>query len=58
MKQLCERCDKSLKAEEHEAFICSFECTFCRECTQHDLKFNCPNCGGVLVQRPNRVKKD
>jgi len=55
MRQQCERCTQTLKADQSEAYICSFECTFCRECTHHELAFKCPNCGGVLVLRPNRV---
>ena len=28
----CECCDKDLPPDSPEAFICSFECTFCRDC--------------------------
>jgi hypothetical protein len=34
--------------------ICSFECTFCRECAEGRLGGRCPNCGGELVRRPIR----
>jgi hypothetical protein len=34
--------------------ICSFECTFCRDCTDATLGGRCPNCGGELVARPIR----
>lgn len=50
----CERCDVDLPAERAGAFICSFECTFCRTCTEA-LGARCPNCGGELVPRPTRV---
>ena len=50
----CECCDKDLPPESTDAFICSFECTFCRECTELTLKHVCPNCSGDLVKRPIR----
>jgi len=34
--------------------ICSFECTFCRDCVETRLAQRCPNCGGNLVPRPIR----
>ncbi|MCC6479262.1 MAG: DUF1272 domain-containing protein, partial [Sphingomonadaceae bacterium] len=37
------------------AFICSFECTFCADCSDA-LDDRCPNCGGELVDRPTRSK--
>jgi uncharacterized protein len=51
----CERCGVDLPAYAHGAFICSFECTFCAECTE-DLDDRCPNCGGELTDRPVRTK--
>jgi uncharacterized protein len=36
-----------------EAFICTFECTFCADCAGA-LEHVCPNCGGKLVRRPRR----
>jgi hypothetical protein len=50
----CECCDRDLPPDSVDAFICSFECTFCRECTHDVLKGRCPNCGGELVARPRR----
>ena len=32
LRESCERCDAAL-AHEAEAFICSYECTFCPSCT-------------------------
>ena len=49
----CECCDKDLPPEA-DARICSFECTFCPECTETTLHGICPNCGGELVARPVR----
>jgi len=50
----CECCDRDLPAGSTEAFICSFECTFCRSCAEGTLGGRCPNCGGELVPRPRR----
>ena len=50
----CECCNRDLPPESPEAFICSFECTFCRTYTSGLLQGRCPNCGGELVQRPRR----
>ncbi len=55
MKSDCERCGVALTAD-GDAFICSFECTFCPECTT-SLAHVCPNCSGELVRRPRRVRK-
>ncbi len=37
--------------------ICSFECTFCQDCTKNILHNICPNCGGGLERRPIRPKE-
>jgi hypothetical protein len=50
----CECCDRDLSADSADAVICSFECTFCRDCATNVLKGKCPNCGGELVARPRR----
>jgi hypothetical protein len=50
----CECCDRDLPADSSEALICSFECTFCRDCAERVLHGHCPNCGGELVRRPIR----
>lgn len=55
MKPECERCQSELHAM-GEAYVCSYECTFCAEC--HDqLDGICPNCAGELVRRPRRVPR-
>jgi hypothetical protein len=50
----CECCDRDLPADSADAFICSFECTFCASCAREVLAGKCPNCGGELVARPRR----
>jgi hypothetical protein len=50
----CECCDRDLPGDSAEAFICTYECTFCSGCAQDTLKGRCPNCGGELVRRPRR----
>lgn len=50
----CECCDKDLPPESASAFICSFECTFCKDCVEGVLEGRCPNCGGNFVPRPIR----
>ena len=49
----CECCDRDLPPAA-EAYICTFECTFCPDCTKNTLRYVCPNCGGNLVLRPVR----
>jgi len=50
----CERCDRALPADSPGAMICTFECTFCRDCVDGDLAGVCPNCGGNFERRPIR----
>ena len=50
----CECCDKDLPPASPLAMICTFECTFCRDCAEGVLTGRCPNCGGNLVPRPIR----
>lgn len=54
MRMSCERCEKPVEMDQ-EAFICSYECTFCPTCTD-EMNGMCPNCGGELVTRPKRIK--
>jgi hypothetical protein len=53
MRERCERCGVGL-ALDGEAFICSYECTFCRWCAE-EMAHVCPNCSGELASRPRRV---
>ena len=46
MKVRCMQCERPL-APGGDAFICSFECTFCVDCTAK-LAQICPNCEGEL----------
>lgn len=50
----CECCDRDLPPDSDQALICSFECTFCRDCAANQLGGSCPNCGGNLQPRPIR----
>jgi uncharacterized protein len=52
IKPNCMCCDADI-APGDAAFICSFECTFCANCTVKLL--NCPSCKGELVSRPKRT---
>src|ERR1700752_1425659 len=52
MKTNCEGCQRTLSADA-EAYVCSYECTFCADCTAIQ-KSICPHCGGELVRRPRR----
>jgi len=54
LRPSCECCDTDLPPDSRRAFICTFECTFCAECAEATLHFECPNCGGELVRRPVR----
>jgi hypothetical protein len=54
MRPNCECCDRDFRADADEAFICSFECTFCEPCASGPLRGVCPNCGGELARRPRR----
>jgi hypothetical protein len=50
----CEACDRDLPPESPDAMICTYECTWCRDCVDNVLKGVCPNCGGNLERRPIR----
>ncbi len=50
----CECCDRDLPPDSLDAYICSFECTFCTDCRGRLPGEHCPNCGGELVRRPIR----
>ncbi|MFM0527390.1 MULTISPECIES: DUF1272 domain-containing protein [Paraburkholderia] len=55
MRPVCECCERKLLPDSDSALICSFECTFCADCTANVLNGTCPNCGGDLVRRPTRL---
>lgn len=50
----CENCGKLLPNESEDAMICTFECTFCKDCVNNILENVCPNCGGGFEKRPTR----
>src|SRR5512133_1112657 len=54
LRPTCEHCNKPLPPEAGDAMICSFECTFCRNCVERVLENVCPNCGGGFSPRPLR----
>jgi hypothetical protein len=56
MKETCEKCAAKLSARD-EAYICTFECTFCPSCTEK-MDAICSNCGGELVRRPRAGQID
>jgi len=55
MRGNCEKCRAALP-HEATAYICSYECTFCADCSG-GMEFTCPNCGGELLRRPRRKPK-
>lgn len=52
MKTECEKYARALEPMS-EAFVCSYECTFCPDCTAA-MDATCPNCRGELLARPKR----
>lgn len=54
MRPNCECCDRDLPPDSTEAVICTFECTFCRDCAARRLQGVCPNCSGGFQPRPAR----
>ena len=57
LRPSCECCDIHLPPSATNAMICTFECTFCRDCVENRLNGVCPNCGGDLVKRPTRPER-
>ncbi|MDA1265431.1 MAG: DUF1272 domain-containing protein [Planctomycetota bacterium] len=55
MRANCERCGAATPAD-GEAWICSYECTWCRGCRDSCAGI-CPNCGGDLTRRPTRIEE-
>jgi uncharacterized protein len=54
LRPICEHCAADLPPAAADAMICSFECTFCRDCALGVFDNTCPNCGGGFVPRPVR----
>ena len=57
VRPTCEHCDKVLPFDSEDAMICTFECTFCKDCVENVLQHVCSNCGGGFEKRPIRPKK-
>ena len=57
LRPICENCAVPLPPASTEAMICSYECTFCRDCVDDVLGNVCPNCGGGFVPRPIRPSR-
>ncbi|TNE33954.1 MAG: DUF1272 domain-containing protein [Alphaproteobacteria bacterium] len=53
----CETCDTDLPNGGVDAYICTFECTFCGPCAAEVHKGVCPNCGGNFSLRPIRPER-
>ena len=58
LRPTCEHCGTSLPPNSTAAMICTFECTFCRDCVTQVLENVCPNCGGGFTERPIRPGND
>ncbi len=57
IRPTCENCNKNLPYNSTDAMICTFECTYCRDCVDNILKKVCPNCVGDFTERPIRPKE-
>jgi hypothetical protein len=58
IRTTCENCKKPLPNDSDEAMICTYECTFCKDCVDNILFNVCPNCGGGFEKRPTRPKAE
>src|SRR4051812_36032034 len=58
LRPVCENCAADLPPAATNAMICSFECTFCRECVTNVVRNVCPNCGGGFCDRPVRPRSN
>ncbi len=54
LRPCCEHCRKDLPNKASDAMICTFECTFCKDCALVIFDNVCPNCGGNFEKRPIR----
>lgn len=57
IRPVCEHCGRLPPPDSTVAMICTFECTFCRDCVEKVLQHVCPNCGGGFEKRPVRPAK-
>ena len=56
MRTKCEKFNRHL-AKDANACICTYECTFCADCSD-EMNHVCPNCSGELVKRPRMFAED
>lgn len=56
IRPCCEQCGKDLPHDSEDAMICTFECTYCKECANSVFNGVCPNCGGNFSKRPIRPR--
>jgi hypothetical protein len=54
LRPTCENCNRPLPGDADDAMICTYECTFCRDCVDAVLSNVCPNCAGGFERRPIR----
>jgi hypothetical protein len=54
LRPTCENCNRTLAPNATDAMICTYECTFCRDCAEVVLANVCPNCAGGFEPRPIR----
>ena len=54
IRLICENCATPLPNDSNDAMICTYECTFCKDCVNEILENVCPNCGGGFEKRPSR----
>ena len=58
LRPTCEHCNKELPPDSTEAMICTYECTFCKQCVEEILENVCRNCGGGFCPRPIRPRNN
>jgi hypothetical protein len=54
IRPTCEHFNTSLLFDSQEEMMCTFECTYCKNCLESVLQHLCPNCGGGFSERPIR----
>ncbi|WP_408043816.1 DUF1272 domain-containing protein [Tenacibaculum litopenaei] len=57
LKPNCEHCGTLLAYNATNAYICSFECTYCEHCALTVFENVCPSCTGNFSKRPIRPVK-
>ena len=57
LRPSCENCDRDLPNDSPLAMICTYECTFCKDCVENVLENVCPNCGGGFPTQTDQTKR-